>query len=217
MLAIFVSNEFTAFLLKEAFTWQSTVAHSSEQNGISGRGHLTSMDSGRAMIIHARHPKHFWGPAILTATYLHNLCPHSDKFDTSPYEQLWKSKPDAGHLRVFGSDAYGLLHDRTKLDAKAKKYILIGYADHQNCYVLYDPDSGNMSVHRDVQCHERAVLATDHAMMHLPSHPNLNTITTMNLSRVRPVTRMKWRILPRSADIQFHDLPVAAARRNVLR
>jgi transposase InsO family protein len=150
----FISNKFRTYLQNSGITWQSTVVHSSEQNGISERGHLTLMNSARAMLIHARLPKQFWGPAILTATHLHNLCPHPDKSETTPHEQLWKTKPDVCYLRVFGCDAYGLSHGQSKLDAKAKKYILIGYANHQKGYMLFDPETAKTSIHRNVQFHE---------------------------------------------------------------
>ena len=91
----FLSKDFQKFLLDQGITWQSTVSHSSEQNGIAERGHLTLMDSARSMMIRACLPKQFWGPAILTATHLHNICPHPNISDTTPHEQLLGSKPDA--------------------------------------------------------------------------------------------------------------------------
>lgn len=56
----YMSNEFTNYLHEQGITWQSTVAHFSEKNGIYERGHLTLMDSAPAMLIHARLPKNFW-------------------------------------------------------------------------------------------------------------------------------------------------------------
>jgi transposase InsO family protein len=152
--AEYLSNEFQAFLAQEGITWQSTVPNSSEQNGISERGHLTIMNSARSMLLHARLPKQFWGPAVLTATHILNLCPHPRMPETTPHELLWGSKPDVSYLKVFGCDAFGLSHVRTKLDPTSQKYIFLGYASHQKGYVLYDPVSARLSVHRDVQFHE---------------------------------------------------------------
>ena len=49
----------------------------------------------------------------------------------SPHELYFGTKPNLGHLRVFGSIAYvhELKDRRRKLDAKAEKCILIGYLD----------------------------------------------------------------------------------------
>lgn len=47
-----------------------------------------------------------------------------------------------------------MVHNNSKLDARAKKYIFIVYAGYQKGYVLYDPASGRTSIHRDVQFHE---------------------------------------------------------------
>jgi len=124
----FVSRDFTRYLAEEGNTWQSTVPHSSEQNGISERGHLTLMDSARSMLIHAKLPKQFWGPAVLTASHIHNICPHPNIDGTTPHEQLHGRKPDVSYLRVFGCDAYGLAHAQSKLEPRAKKCIFIGYS-----------------------------------------------------------------------------------------
>jgi len=150
----FVSEAFKTYLADVGITWQSTAPYSSEQNGVSERGHLTLMDSARSMLIHAKLPKQFWGPAVLTATHVHNVCPHPDKSSSTPHERLWGTMPDVSYLRVFGCDAYGLLRNNSKLDAKAKKYVFIGYAEYQKGYVLYDPDSGKSLVSRDVTFHE---------------------------------------------------------------
>lgn len=98
------------------------------------------MDSARSMLYHARLPKNFWGPAMLTASHIYNVCPHPN---------------DAG---VFGCDAYALVDpsQRTKLDARAKKYIFLGYADHQKGYNFYDPDTGRITVHRSVRFNEQS-------------------------------------------------------------
>jgi hypothetical protein len=47
----------------------------------------------------------------------------------SPYEQMFGNKPSVKHFKVFGLICYVHIPDvqRTKLDAKARKCIFVGY------------------------------------------------------------------------------------------
>src|SRR4051812_47690322 len=99
------------------------------------------MDSAHAMLLHARLPKPFWGPAVLHAIHVHNLCPHPLDQSTTPQEILTRSKPDIRYLRTFACDAFAFILPalRSKIDVRAWKGILIGYAPHQKSCVIYDP------------------------------------------------------------------------------
>ena len=110
------------------------------------------MDAARAVQHHARLLKQFWGPAVLTACHIHNLCLHPNYQTTTPHELLHKSEPDIRYLRTFGCYAYGFIPEakRDKLDPRAFKGIFIGYGDHQKGYVIYDPETGRCSVNRSV-------------------------------------------------------------------
>ena len=114
------------------------------------------MDSARSMLVHAYLPQNFWGEAILTASHLHNLCPHPSLPDTTPHEQLFGSKPDVHYLGVFGCDAFAKIHTCSKLDPQAEKFVFVGYSPNQKGYCLYSPSDGSISVHRDVTFHENS-------------------------------------------------------------
>ncbi len=70
----------------------------------------------------------------------------------TPYEVWTKEKPQVGHLRVFGCEAYTHIpkDERRKLDAKAKKCILVGYGKETKGYRLYDPSGVKIFFSRDV-------------------------------------------------------------------
>jgi hypothetical protein len=152
----FTDKAFMTFLDQHEIEWRSTVPYSSTQNSHAERGHLTIMDSARAMLLHARLPKSFWGPAVLQASHVNNLCPHPLDPSTTPHEILTRSKPDIRYLRTFGCDAFAYIPPalRTKIDARSWKGIFIGYAPHQKGYVIYDPSTGRSSVHRSVTFNE---------------------------------------------------------------
>mgnify|MGYP000164383498 CR=1 FL=1 len=59
----------------------------------------------------------------------------------SPYELYFRRMPNLGHLRVFGNIAYVHVLDEKwrKLDAKAKKFILVSYSRGQKGYHCYNP------------------------------------------------------------------------------
>ena len=135
----------------------TNVPHASEQNLVE-RGHGVIIDGGRSMLSHARLPKRFLGYAILTARNITNIYPHPHDGTTTPHETLKQSKPEISCLRVFGSDAYAHIHrqKRSKADAAGKRYIFVGYSEHQKGYNLYDPETQQITVHRDVIFNEQS-------------------------------------------------------------
>ncbi|GAA0172019.1 hypothetical protein LIER_25929 [Lithospermum erythrorhizon] len=47
-------------------------------------------------------PKHFWGEAILTATYIANKLPTAILKWKTPYKKLYSRQLDINHMRIFG-------------------------------------------------------------------------------------------------------------------
>lgn len=76
-----------------------------------------------------------------TAIYFYNRSPSSTLRGQIPEEVWTGNKVNLGHLRVFGCVAYALLPSvkRQKLDAKCKKYVLVGYSETSKGYRLVDP------------------------------------------------------------------------------
>lgn len=152
----FLSKILQDYLFENGIEWESNVSRYSEQNGISERGHRTLMDMARAMIAHAKLPKKYLGQAVLAATHILNICPHPHDNSVTPHEVLQGLKPHISYLRVFGCDAYAHIDDsqRTKNEAKAKKYIMIGYSGTQKGYKLYDENLNKIIVRRHVDFNE---------------------------------------------------------------
>ena len=88
----------------------------------------------------------------------------------SAHELYFGTKPNLRHLRVFGSIAYVHVpkEKRRKLDAKAKKCILVGYSDEQKGYKCYNPRTKQARVSRDVVFDESA-------SWYLPPTPDLDS------------------------------------------
>lgn len=86
------------------------------------------------------------------AAYVINRVPLSPINMKSPYEMLYNEKPNVKDFKVFGSICYVHIPDsqRTKLDAKARKCIFIGYDERKKGWKCMDPETGKCKVSRDV-------------------------------------------------------------------
>lgn len=106
----------------------------------------------RSMLKDKDLPKRFWAEAVQCAVYLLNRCPTRSLKSKTPQEAWTTYKPSVGHLRVFGCIAYAKVPEanRTKLEDKGVKCILIGYRDWTMGYKLYNPVTQKVIYSRDV-------------------------------------------------------------------
>ena len=146
----YLSNEMKDYCVQKGISYHLTVPRTPQLNGVSERMVRTITEKARAMISGASLEKHFWGEAILTATYLINLTPTKAlNINKTPYE-LWHSKkPQIKYLKVFGSTVY--VHNKTrktKFEEKSWKGILVGYEP--NGYKVWDVETEKFVVVRDV-------------------------------------------------------------------
>ncbi|PKI48983.1 hypothetical protein CRG98_030570 [Punica granatum] len=112
----------------------------------------TIVERVRCMLSQAKLSKSFWVEAMRTAIDLINLTP-SVALDGDVPQQVWTEKEVSyKHLRVFECRAsvHIPLDERSKLDAKAKQCIFLGYAHEEFGYRFWDPDSRKIIRSRDV-------------------------------------------------------------------
>ena len=74
----------------------------------------TLKEMSRCMLIDGGCKPELWAHAIDTAAYLHNRSSSSRNPTSTPYEVMWKHKPDVRHLRVFGSVCYALVQKQQR-------------------------------------------------------------------------------------------------------
>lgn len=134
---------------------ENTAPYTPEQNGKAERENRTIVESARTMIGHKNLPKALWAEVVNTAVYVLNRTLQSKNSKQAPFEIWHGKKPNLSHIRVFGSIAYiHIPHQmRRKLDAKAKRILLVGYDNSVN-YRLFDPDKRSITVSRHVTFHE---------------------------------------------------------------
>lgn len=134
-----------------------TAPYTPQQNGRAERDNRTLIESARTMLLAKNLPKFLWAEASSTAVYLMNRAGASSvKSQATPYEMWFGVRLDLKHLRIFGSEAFVNVPKQhlTKLDARAKKMILVGYESSSSNYRVFDPVSKKITVSRDVTFRE---------------------------------------------------------------
>ncbi|GJW02316.1 retrovirus-related pol polyprotein from transposon TNT 1-94 [Tanacetum coccineum] len=118
---------------------ETSVARSSQQNGVVERRNRTLVEVAHTMLIYAKDPLFLWAEVV---TYTQNQsiiwCHHGK----TPFELLHDKKPDLSYLHVFGALCYpnNDSGDLGKLQAKADIGIFIAYAPKKKAYLIYDWD-----------------------------------------------------------------------------
>ncbi|CAJ2653193.1 unnamed protein product [Trifolium pratense] len=148
----YTSNAFNDFCSNHGIKRQLTAAYTPQQNGVSERKNKTLMNMVRSMLAGKGVPKPFWPEALKWATYVMNRSPTLSIKDITP-EEAWSGvKPSVHHFRVFGCIAFVHVPDsqRTKLDSKSVKCVLLGLSEESKAYKLYDPEKKKIIISRDV-------------------------------------------------------------------
>jgi hypothetical protein len=150
--------EFTmpTFYASKGIIHQTSCVESPEQNGRVERKHQDLLNIGRALLFQANLPKYFWSFAVQHATYLMNRLPTVVLGNKSPYELMHKTVPSLENLKVFGSLTYAstLQNHRTKLEPRSRKCIFLGYKQGVKGVVLYDLNSKDIFLSRNVIHHD---------------------------------------------------------------
>ncbi|GFU18387.1 retrovirus-related Pol polyprotein from transposon TNT 1-94 [Trichonephila clavipes] len=120
---------------------ERTNTYSPEMNGVSEHFNYTALDAIRAMLRSSCLSNKFWSEALLCFTYTRNRICHKNQTKT-PFELYCGKKPSVKHLKTFGSKAYvGVPKQlRNKLNMKAKKGIMVGYAMQTKGYRVWIPE-----------------------------------------------------------------------------
>lgn len=136
----------------------------------------------RALRFQARLPKLFWGECVLAAAHLINLTPTPVLHGKTPYEYLFGVAPSYDGVRVFGCLCYAANRPRVKdkFDSKSRRCIFVGYPFGKKGWRLFDLETREFFVSRDVQFFESSfpycdVLsdATRHQWDSYLAHPGL--------------------------------------------
>lgn len=149
----YLAREFQEYLKTQGIKHELSVPFCPPQNGVSERYNRTLMESARCMLSHAGLPHMFWAEAVSSANYISNRVPTTAlKENKTPFEMLYKRKPDLSNMRVFGCVAYVHVTEdnRSKLDKRTEKLIFVGYSDNHKGFRFYNKSSKQVVIRRDV-------------------------------------------------------------------
>jgi len=159
----YVNKRFKEFLNENGIEHQRTVPYTPQQNGVSERFNRTAMEKVRLILHGGRLPLRLWAEVFDTMRYLYTLGPvksiENGKTPESIFYGFGDKKTMVEHLRIIGCTAYVHIPSnlRTKLDAKSKKCILVGYGISQKGYRVWDPMKDDVTTSRDVTFDETKI------------------------------------------------------------
>lgn len=124
------------------------------------------MNLARVLFFQANLPKPLWNFGIQHSFHLINSTFSPLLNNKTPYQLFYGYSTTCPHLKVFGClyYAYTLHVNRTKFDKSASKTIFLGYQEGVKCYILYDFNSHQTFIYRNVVFYEN----------HFPFHTHHN-------------------------------------------
>ena len=102
----FLGKELQTFFSSRGITHQTSVPHTSQQNGRAKRFNQTLLEKAEAIQQHACLPRSFWQDVVETALHIYNQQPMCRHLWKTPIEIFNGDKPDVSYFRVFGLHTY---------------------------------------------------------------------------------------------------------------
>lgn len=149
------SHGYKQWLEKKGIVKETSAPYCQSQNGLAERNIQTLNNMATCLLIQAGLPPSFWAYAVTYAARLRNSLP-TKVSNTTPYEQMFKKKPDLSMLHTFGCEAWAHIpkQHRGKFTAKAHRCIFLGFADNHEAFLLRRTSDGKLLTSRDVNFRE---------------------------------------------------------------
>ena len=153
------------YFSKTGILFQTSCVGTPQQNGRVERKHRHILNVARALRFQGNLPLFFWGECVLTVAHLINRTPSGILSNKTPYEMLFGSPPSYQELRVFGSLCYA--HNQKakgdKFASRSRKCVFVGYPYGKKGWSLFDLDTQDLFVSRDVKFFENIYPFADNA------------------------------------------------------
>jgi hypothetical protein len=149
----FINHTLLNFCAKEGIALHWPPARTPKLNSVAERQVRSCKDAARTLLMHAGLPGRFGPRAIDHAIFLWNRTNVAPITGITPYEAMLKRKPSVEHVSVFGCDVFYHLprEQRDTFDAKMAPGIYLGHNDERGSAIVYDMQSGQEVVTRDVE------------------------------------------------------------------
>ncbi|GJX21297.1 integrase, catalytic region, zinc finger, CCHC-type containing protein [Tanacetum coccineum] len=160
----FVNQTLREYYEKVGISHETSVARSSQQNGVVERQNHTLIEAARTMLIYAKAPLFLWAEAVATACYTQNRSIIRLCHGKTPYELLHDKLPNLSFFHVFGALCYPTNDSENlgKLQPKADIGIFIGYAPTKKAFRIYNRRTRRIIETIHVDFDELTVMASEH-------------------------------------------------------
>nr|GEY87826.1 retrovirus-related Pol polyprotein from transposon TNT 1-94 [Tanacetum cinerariifolium] len=181
----FVNQTLRDYYKEVDISHETSVACSSQQNGVVERRNRTLIEAARTMLIYVQAPLFLWAEAVATAYFTQNRSIIRLRHGKTPYELLqskhpdlsfFHSKhPDLSFFHVFGALYYPTNNSENlgKLQPKGDIGIFIGYAPAKKAFRIYNRQTIRIMETIHVDFDELTAMASEQRS----SGPALNEIT----------------------------------------
>jgi transposase InsO family protein len=144
------------YFFNNGIVFETSCVGTPQQNGRVERKHQHIMNVARALRFQGHLPIQFWGECVLAACYLINRTPSRVLNYKTPYEKLFGKVPKFDNMKIFGCLCYvhNQRRDGDKFASRSRKCIFVGYPYGKKGWKLYDLETKEYIVSRDVKFYE---------------------------------------------------------------
>ncbi|GFR07054.1 retrovirus-related Pol polyprotein from transposon TNT 1-94 [Trichonephila clavata] len=160
----FDNKRFETYFSSKGIHVELTNTYSPEQNGVIERYNQTVAAEARTLLSESGMSHEFWPEAMLHFTYTFNRVYHKGQTKT-PFELFSGNKPSVRHLKPSGCTAYVGIpkQKRFKLDPRAVKGQIIGYAFRTRGYRIWIPEWNKVVETKNVSFEESIPFQKPHS------------------------------------------------------
>nr|GFD15783.1 retrovirus-related Pol polyprotein from transposon TNT 1-94 [Tanacetum cinerariifolium] len=158
-------------------SYETSVARSSQQNGVVKRRNRTLIEAASTMLIYAQALLFLWVEVVATACYTQNRSIIRLRHGKTLYELLHDKLPDLSFLYVFGALCYPANDSENlgKLQPKADIGIFIGYAPTKKAFRIYNRRTRRIVETIHVDFDELTTMASEQSSSGLVPKPTSST------------------------------------------
>ena len=121
------------------------------------RKHRHIVEYALTVVSHSQLPPSYWSYVVSIAVHIINRLPTPILNNSTPWEVLFKSKPDLTHLRSSGYICFPLLrpYNAHKLLPHTSPCIFLGYLAHLKGYICQGSLTSRVYISRHIHFNEK--------------------------------------------------------------
>lgn len=126
----YINKEMNNIISQKGIVLDPCPPYTHELNGTAERYNRSIMNSARCLLSDSKVNLKYWPEVIKTAAYLKNRTITNTIENKTPFEILFKKKPNIKNLKLYGSKVFVRVPEikrNSKWDRKADSGILVGY------------------------------------------------------------------------------------------